>query len=119
MAIPMNTCADCKSNLPDEAKYCPACGSPVANSDRLSDFNLGKLAALIAIKEETLAWLRNWGVGIGVATAILAYFGMNELVKSTVSERVQSELRNNREDIRKSLENVFIDVGKANRNQQE
>ena len=103
----MATCSKCKRELPDTAKYCPDCGFPTATQNGLSDFELGKLAALTAIKADIISWFRSWGVGIGLAAAVLAYFGMNELIKGTVSEKVQSELREDRNEIRKSLENEF------------
>src|SRR3981081_2657436 len=115
----MPRCATCGGEIPEAGRYCPNCGTRADASKAPSDFEIGKIAALASIKGDILKWFGGWGAGIAAVGAILGYFGMHEFIKSTVTENVKSELKQDRDEIVKSRKDLFIDAGKAISNQEE
>jgi hypothetical protein len=112
-------CSICAAELGEGARFCAVCGARVGQPDRNSDFEIGKIAALASVKADVLKWLGGSAAILAGVFGVLAYFGMNELLKDTVSEQIKTELKQNREEIEKSLKDVFISVGKASRDQEE
>ena len=51
--------------------------------------------------------------------AALAYLGMNETIKSTVSEQIKKELEKRDDQIRKATQDIFVNVGKAQKDQEQ
>jgi hypothetical protein len=115
----MAECSACSASLPNGARYCPICGTAAESTSLPSQFEIGKLFALVTIKREILTWLGGSATIIGAALAILAYFGLNETVKSTVSEQIRKELERRNDEILKSTEAVFVTVGKAQKDQEQ
>jgi hypothetical protein len=115
----MTTCSSCASLIPDDAKFCPQCGAPRVKPTTLSEFEIGKIAALSTIRRDILTWLGGTVTALGVIFAVLGYLGMTEMVKSTVSEQIKKALEKRDEQISKSMQDVFINLGKAQRDQEQ
>jgi Icc-related predicted phosphoesterase len=80
---------------------------------------LGKIAALASIRRDVLTWLGGSATVIAGVFAILAYFGVNETIKSTVAEQIKKELEKRDDQIRKSTQDIFVNVGKAQKDQEQ
>jgi hypothetical protein len=114
----MVICPTCNAEADDEAKFCCNCGTKLQRSGPLSDFEIGKIAALDSIKKDTLKWIGGSASIIGVAFALLAYFGLNETLKSSVAEQVKAELKQNKDDIDKAIKELYVALGKADKDQE-
>jgi uncharacterized membrane protein YvbJ len=88
----MANCGTCSALLPDGATFCPKCGTAVQPNTLPNAFELGKIAALASIRRDVLTWLGGSATVIAGVFAILAYFGVNETIKSTVAEQIKKEL---------------------------
>lgn len=114
----MNACVKCGHTLSDSAKFCDECGQPTLSAnDAKFAFEIGKIAALASIKKDVLVWIGGTTSVVGVVLAVLAFLGMNEVVKSTVSQQLASEIKNMRDGIDKTRQELAVDVGKAQQNQ--
>jgi predicted amidophosphoribosyltransferase len=54
----LNRCQKCTRDLPDAAKFCPACGYP---TDGPTDEDRQLLSSVVFLAGATLAWLINRG----------------------------------------------------------
>jgi uncharacterized membrane protein YvbJ len=113
----MVACPTCHVEADDEARFCSNCGAKLQQFGHLSDFEIGKIAALDSIKKDILKWVGGSATIIGITFAGLAYFGLNETLKETVTEQVKAELKQNRNDIDKAIKDLYVALGQADRDQ--
>src|ERR1035437_8687276 len=116
----MAQCPKCHHDSQDDAKYCAHCGNPLGSlTDAAAAFEIGKIAALATIKRDILTWFGGGVSIIGIVLTVFAFLGMNEVVKSSVSTEIRGELDRIRENIDKTRQDLFIDVGKSRQNQEQ
>jgi len=83
------TCSRCGNTYDDSANFCPRCGQSPKKTAPYSDFELGRIAAFDTIKKDFWTWF----VGGFAALAILAMFGVNEIIKDKVGEAITNHLQ--------------------------
>src|SRR5271154_2087289 len=115
----MVTCPTCHAEAEDEARFCSQCGTSLDTSGRghLSDFEIGKIAALDSVKKDILKWVGGSVTVIGAAFAALAYLGLNATLQSSVTEQVKSSLQQNHKDISKAIRDMYVTLGKTDTDQ--
>ena len=113
----------CAPQTSQRAQGIGNCGVSMDGEPAPSPFEIGKIAALATIRRDVLTWLGGSVAVIGAAFAILAYFGVNELVKSSVSEQVKKEvdkqLEKEQAEISNYIRKYFIDLGKSQKYQEQ
>ena len=116
----MVACPACHAEADNEAKFCSRCGTSldVSRGGRLSDFEIGKIAALDSLKKDVLKWVGGSAGIIGAAFAILAYLGLNATLQSSITEQVKEALRQNQKDISGAIRDIYISAGKINNDEE-
>ena len=86
-------CADCKRELQGDEDFCPQCGLPVKPARRLSDFEVGRIAALESVKEDLWERFRRWGLVVTIVIALLVWVGGNAIISNAARSAVENRLQ--------------------------
>jgi hypothetical protein len=91
-------CKKCGALVDKGDLFCRVCGSSLVKKQPLSDFEIGKVAALDTIKSDFIKWIGS----ISLLLAILGIFGFNKVVDSAVTEKVTVAMDTLRSGIEKA-----------------
>jgi hypothetical protein len=115
----MAQCWNCNNDVEEGDRFCSTCGTSLRAGPHASAFEIGKIAALDAIKKDILKWLGGTASILVAAFAILAYLGFNETIKSSVADEVKAALTPALASVDAAKVEIFRQLGVASQLQKE
>ena len=113
-------CANCKKELQGDDSYCSRCGLPVKSSNKLSDFEVGQIAALETIKGDIWERVRRWAallpllsVIVALGLGLLAWFGVGEVISNRAKSAAENHLHSLRDYIQNTSNTLFKTVAEV------
>ena len=91
-------CMRCNAIAKQNDQFCSKCGKKFSKNAEISDFEIGRIAALDTIKGDILKWFGLLSLVLG----ILALFGINEILKSSVNSAVTLQTNELKSDLEKA-----------------
>ena len=106
-------CEFCSFVHNDGDNFCPRCGKSPEKKAPYSDFELGRIAALDTMKTEFISWFVRPAAIITILLAVLAYFGVNEMVKNRVSDGIKDTIQSIQKTIEDASSKALQSAAKA------
>jgi F0F1-type ATP synthase membrane subunit b/b' len=85
-------CPSCGHVHDDADNFCPRCGRIPGKKAPYSDFELGRIAALDTIRNDFWTRFLRWASLGALLLALLAYFGVNDIIRTKVSDAVNERI---------------------------